>query len=63
MFFEKSQKFEKNKIKFYTYLFYANELGEPRNLKNTRVHSLGGALETWNELIAAGWTVVTHKFQ
>ena len=63
IFFEKPQNFEKNKNIFYTHLVYANDLGEPSKLKNIREHSIGCATETWNELISAGWTVVTHKFQ
>ena len=38
-------------------------MGEPGRLKNTRVHDLESAIETWNELIAGGWTEVTNQFQ
>ena len=61
--FERCKKSEIESNKVYTHLFYANELGEPSRLKNTRLHSLECALETWNELIAGGWTVVTNNFQ
>ena len=60
--FEKCIKSERNKIKVYTHLFYANHLGEPAGLKNTRLHDLNTAFETWNELIAGGWTEVTNQF-
>ena len=61
--FEKCRKSERNNIKVYTHLFYANHLGEPAGLKNTRLHDLDTAFETWNELIAGGWTEVTNQFQ
>ena len=47
----------------YTHLFYANELGEPAQIKNSRLHSIECAFETWNELISGGWQIVTNKFQ
>ena len=40
-----------------------NHLGEPAGLKNRRLHDLDCAFETWNELIAGGWTEVTNQFQ
>ena len=46
-----------------THLFYANELGEPAQIKNSRLHSIECACETWNELISGGWQIVTNKFQ
>ena len=52
-----------NNLKVYTHLFYANELGEPAQLKNSRLHSIECACETWNELISGGWQIVTNKFQ
>ena len=52
-----------NDLKVYTHLFYANELGEPAQLKNSRLHSIACASETWNELISGGWQIVTSKFQ
>ena len=52
-----------NTLKVYTHLFYANELGEPSQLKNSRLHSLECAYETWNELLSGGWQIVTSKFQ
>ena len=61
--FEKCKKSARKNIKVYTHLFYANELGEPGRLKNTRLHDLETAIETWNELITGGWTEVTNKFQ
>ena len=51
-----------NNLKVYTHLFYANELGEPAQIKNSRVHSVECARETWNELISGGWQIVTNKF-
>ena len=33
------------------------------DLKNTRLHDLDPAIETWNELIAGEWTEVTNQFQ
>ena len=61
--FETCKKSARNNIKVYTHLFYANHLGEPGGLKNTRLHDLDCAFETWNELIAGGWTEVTNQFQ
>ena len=52
-----------NKLKVYTHLFYANELGEPARLKNSRIHSIESAFETWDELVSGGWQIVTNKFQ
>ena len=61
--FERCKKSSRKNIKVYTHLFYANELGEPWRLKNTRLHDLESAIETWNELIAGGWIEVTTQFQ
>jgi len=61
--FEIYKKSVSNDLKVYTHLFYANELGEPAQLKNSRLHSIECAYETWNELISGGWQIVTHKFQ
>ena len=61
--FERCNKSEKNNMKFYTHLFSTNELKEPYKLKNSRLQSLQCAFETWNELIAGGWTLVTNNFQ
>ena len=63
IFFESFKKSESNNIKVYTHLFYANELGEPEQLKNSRLHSIECAYETWNELISRDWKIVTNKFQ
>ena len=49
-------------LKVYTHLFYANELGEPTQLKNSRLHSIECARETWDELVSGGWQIVTSKF-
>ena len=61
--FESYKKSLSNNLKVYTHLFYANELGEPAHLKNSRILSIECAFETWNELISAGWQIVTNKFQ
>ena len=61
--FENYKKSESNNLKIYTHLFYANELGEPSQLKNSRLHSIECAYETWNELITRGWQIVSNKFQ
>ena len=63
IFFESYKKSVSNNFKVYTHLFYSNELGEPTQLKNSRLHSLEGAFETWNELTSGGWQIVTNKFQ
>jgi len=63
IFFESYKKSVSNNLKVYTHLFYANELGEPAQLKNSRLHSIECAYETWNELISGGWQIVTNKFQ
>ena len=61
--FESYKKSLSNNLKVYTHLFYANELGEPAQIKNSRLHSIECAYETWNELISGGWQIVTNKFQ
>ena len=61
--FESYKKSISNNLKVYTHLFYANVLGEPAQLKNSRLHSIECAHETWNELISGGWQIVTNKFQ
>jgi len=61
--FEIYKKTVSNNLKVYTHLFYANELGEPAQLKNSRFHSVECAWATWNELISGGWQIVTNKFQ
>ena len=63
IFFESYKKSLPKNLKVYTHLFYANELGEPAQLKNSRLHSIECACETWNELISGGWQIVTNKFQ
>ena len=63
IYFESYKKSVSNNLKVYTHLFYANELGEPAQLKNSRLHSIECAYETWNELISGGWQIVTNKFQ
>ena len=61
--FESYKKSESNSLKVFTHLFYSNELGEPAQIKNSRLHSIECAGETWNELISRGWEIVTNKFQ
>ena len=61
--FEICKKSARKNFKVYTHLFYANHLGEPDRLKNTRLHSLDGAIDIWNKLMSEGWTLVTNKFQ
>ena len=63
IYFECYEKSASNNLKVYTHLFYSNELGEPAQLKNSRLHSIECAYETWNELISGGWQIVTNKFQ
>ena len=63
IFFESYKKSVSNNLKVYTHLFFSNELGEPTQLKNSRLHSIECAYETWNELISGGWQIVTYKFQ
>ena len=60
--FESFKESESNNLKVYTHLFYANELGEPAQLKNSRLHSIECACETWDELVSGGWQIVTSKF-
>ena len=60
--FESYKKALSNNVKVYTHLFYANELGEPAQLKNSRLHSIKCARETWDELVSVGWQIVTGKF-
>ena len=61
--FESYKRSAFNNLKVYTHLFYANELGEPAQIKNSRLHTIKCACETWNELISGGWQIVTNKFQ
>ena len=63
IFFESCKKSLSINLKVYTHLFYANELGEPAQLKNSRLHSIECACETWDELVSGGWQIVTSKFQ
>ena len=63
IFFENHKRSVSNSLKVYTHLFYANELGEPAQLKNSRLHSIECACETWNELISGDWEIVSNKFQ
>ena len=60
--FESYKKSLSNNVKVYTHLFYANELGEPAQLKNSRLHSIECSCETWDELVSGGWQIVTSKF-
>ena len=62
IFFEGYKKSLSNDLKVYTHLFFANELGEPTQLKNSRLHSIECACETWDELVSGGWQIVTSKF-
>lgn len=61
--FDRCKKSARNNIQIYTHLFYANYLREPERLKNTRLLNLYCAFETWNELQAGGWTLVSKQFQ
>ena len=63
IYFESYKKSVSKNLKIYTHLFYTNELGEPTQIKNSRLHSIECACETWNELISGGWQIVTNKFQ
>ena len=63
IFFEIYKKCTSNNLKVHTHLFYSNELREPTQLKNSRLHSIDCACETWNELISSGWQIVTSQFQ
>ena len=40
IFFESYKKTLSNNLKVYTYLFHANELGEPSQVKNSSLHSI-----------------------
>ena len=60
--FESYKKSLANNLKVYTHLFYANELGEPAQLKNSRLHSIECACEIWDELVSRDWQIVTSKF-
>ena len=60
--FESYKKSLSSNLKVYTHLYYANELGEPVQLKNSRLHSIECACETWDELVSSGWHIVTCKF-
>ena len=60
--FEKCRKSERNNIKVFTHLFYANHLGEPAGLKSTSKIQLDEAWEKWNKLQEYGWTEVSHNY-
>ena len=60
--FESYKKSLSNNLKVYTHFFYANELGEPAQLKNSRLLSIECACETWDELVSGIWQIVTSKF-
>ena len=62
IFFEIYKKSEFNFLKVNTHLFYANELGAPAQLKNSRLLSTHCARETWDELVSGDWQIVTSKF-
>ena len=49
IFFESYKKSVSNNLKIYTHLFYANELGEPAQLKKSRLYSIECACEIWNK--------------
>ena len=49
IFFESYKNSISNNLKVYTHLFYANKLGEPDQLKNSRIHSIECACETCDE--------------
>ena len=63
IFFESYKKSKSNNLNVYTHLFYSNELGKPSQHKNSRLHSIECACETWHELIAGGWQIFSEKFQ
>ena len=63
IFFESYKKSLINNLKVFTHLFYANELGETAQLKNSSLHSIECAREIWDELVSGGWQIVTSKFQ
>ena len=63
IYFGSYKKSVSNNLKVYTHLFYSNALAEPAQLKNSRLHSIDCACETWNELISGGWKIVTNKFR
>ena len=63
IFFESYKKSVSNNLKVYTHLFYANELGGPTQLKNSRLQSIKCACESWDDLVSVGWQIVTSKFQ
>ena len=60
--FDSYKKSLSNNVKVYTHLFYANEFGEPAQLKNSRLLSVECACETWDELVSRDWQIVTSKF-
>ena len=63
IYFKSYKKSVSYNLKVYTHLFYANELGEPTQIINSRLHSIECACETWDELVSGGWQIVTSKFQ
>ena len=63
IFFERCKKSSRKNIKVYTHLYFADELRRPARLKNTRLHDLDCAFETWIELRSGGWTEVKNQFK
>ena len=51
IFFESYKKSLSYILKEYIHLFYANVLGEPAQLKNSRLNSIKCACKTWDELV------------
>ena len=49
IFFESSKQSLPNNLRVYTHLYYANELDEPAQFRNFRLHSIDCACKTWNE--------------
>ena len=44
-----------------TQLWHSTEEGIPTQLKNTRKLDLASAIETWNELLNNGWSLVDYE--
>ena len=62
IFFEKYKKSKKKNIKILTYLFYANQFGEPHTLKSSSTLLVDDAWDKWHQLKLDGWKELSKNF-
>ncbi len=54
--FTRNKKFAINNLKIFTYIYYANDLGEPSAIKSASQITLDNAWDKWHDLQLEGWT-------